>query len=345
MTHSILLAASLFVTSMYSFSVLAVPEATLESRYSSEIEPFWQQQVQTGTMVSPDGTKLPYAYVLPAQPKMVIVLVQGRTEAYLKYQELFFDLAAQQIAVFSLDHRGQGLSPRELPDKYKGHVVDFNQYTQDQLQFVRQIVQLHTQLPLNILAHSMGGAVAAKMLAAAPSLFQRAVFTSPMIAPNATVAVSEQDGCYLASALSWSCPDCYAGFVAQPYAGDQSFAENILTSSATRYRLFRQLYQAQPALQLGGPTWQWLSQACQVADEMPKLAQRIKTPVLMLQSGAEKAVSNAAQHAFCQQLGHYCVDGKVQQLAGAKHELLLEADSYRDVALTKTLTFFGTTPP
>lgn len=319
----------------------AVPENTLTQRYQTQIQPFWQQQVKTGTLTTPDGLTLPYAYVLPAQPKQVIVLVQGRTEAFLKYQELFFDLAAQNIAVFSLDHRGQGLAARPLPDPHKGHIDDFSRYTQDQLQFVHEVVKRTTALPLDLLAHSMGGAVAAQMLVLEPALFQRAVLTSPMIAPNASVAFSEQDGCYLETALGWSCPDCYAGFVAQPYPATQTFADNILTSSAVRYQQFRQLYQTEPALQLGGPTWQWLGQACKVADTMPAIAAQIRTPVLMLQSGAEQAVSNQAQDAFCQQLGRYCVEGKVQRIDGAKHELLFEADQYRDVALQKILTFFS----
>lgn len=327
--------------SVAALHVSAVPETALATRYQTEIQTFWQQQVNTGTMTTPDGAKLAYAYVLPPQARYALVLVQGRTEAYLKYQELYFDLAAQGVAVFSLDHRGQGLSPRELADPHKGHITDFALYSQDQQQFIAEVVKPQTQLPLNLLAHSMGGAVAVQLLAQQPALFQRVVLTSPMIAPNATVAFSEQDGCYLAAAFDWTCPDCYAGFVAQPYPFDQTFADNILTSSKTRYQLFRDLYQQQPQLQLGGPTWSWLSQACNVAEQMPQLARQIKTPVLMLQSGAEQAVSNSAQQQFCQELGPLCAGGKVETFAGAKHELLFEADHHRDLALQKIIAFLA----
>lgn len=327
--------------SVAALQVSAVPETALATRYSSDIQSFWQQQVKTGSMTTPDGAKLAYAYVLPPQARYALLLVQGRTEAYLKYQELYFDLAAQGVAVFSLDHRGQGLSPRELEDRHKGHITDFALYSQDQQQFIAEIVKPQTQLPLNLLAHSMGGAVAVQLLTQQPALFQRAVLTSPMIAPNAQVAFSEQDGCYLAAAFEWSCPDCYAGFVAQPYPLDQAFADNILTSSKTRYQLFRDLYKHQPDLQLGGPTWSWLSQACAVAEQMPQLARQIKTPVLMLQSGADQAVSNSAQQQFCQDLGPFCVGGKVETFVGAKHELLFEADVYRDSALQKIMAFFA----
>lgn len=331
------LLASVF--SVVAFQASAVPETSLPTMYPAEISTFWQQQVKTGTMKTPDGVQLAYAYVVPPQPKYALLLIQGRTEAYQKYHELYYDLATQGIAVFSLDHRGQGLSPRELEDPHKGHITDFHLYSQDQNQFITEVVNAQTDLPLNLLAHSMGGAVAVQLLTQQATLFQRAVLTSPMIAPNTAVAFSEQDGCYLAAAFDWTCPDCYAGFVAQPYPLDQAFADNILTSSTTRYQLFRDLYKQQPQLQLGGPTWSWLTQACDVADQMPVLARQIKTPVLMLQSGSEQAVSNTAQQQFCQDLGPFCAEGKVQTFAGARHELLFESDSHRDMALQKILAF------
>lgn len=327
--------------SVVAFQASAVPETSLAIMYPAEIASFWQQQVKTGTITTPDGAQLAYAYVIPPQPKFALLLVQGRTEAYLKYQELYYDLAAQGIAVFSLDHRGQGLSPRDLKDPHKGHITDFRFYSQDQNQFITEVVKAQTNLPLNLLAHSMGGAVAVQLLTQQPALFRRAVLTSPMIAPNTTVAFSEQDGCYLAAAFDWTCPDCYAGFVSQPYPHDQAFAENILTSSNTRYQLFRDLYKQQAQLQLGGPTWSWLSQACEVAEQMPDFARQVKTPVLMLQSGAEQAVSNSAQEHFCQELGPHCAEGKVQHFPGAKHELLFESDKHRNQAIQKILNFLN----
>lgn len=322
-----------------AFQAQAVPETALANHFPNEIQTFWRQQVHSGTMKASDGTTLAYAFVLPEQPRLAVVLIQGRTEAYQKYQELYYDLAQQGIAVFSLDHRGQGLSDRALDDPYKGHITDFNLYSQDQRQFIDEIVRAHTQMPLSVLAHSMGGAVAAQLLAQEPALFQRAILTSPMIAPNAKVAFSADDGCYLAAAFAWTCPDCYAGFVSQPYPIDQPFTDNILTSSTIRYQLFRDLYKQQPQFQLGGPTWSWLSQACHVAEQMPLLAQQIKTPLLILQSGADEAVSNSAQQQFCHELGPLCAGGQVQHFAEAKHELLFESDQHRNRALQKIIEF------
>lgn len=299
---------------------------------------FWQQ-VNTGTIVGVQGKKLAYAWVKPTNAKAAILLVQGRTEAYLKYQELFYQLSNAGYAVFTLDHRGQGLSERLLADSQIGHVLHFSDYQQDQFRFIAQVVKAQTSLPLLLLAHSMGGAVAAQMLAAEPQMFTAAVLSSAMIAPNTSLGFSERDGCRLASLLSWTCQDCYAGYASQAYH-DQPLAENILTRSPQRYARFRQLYAQQSELQLGGPSWQWLAEACAVSEQMPALASAIKTPVLMLQSGAEKAVSNAAQQQFCQQLGNSCEGQQVIKFPDALHELLFEQDDTRGAAIDKILQFY-----
>lgn len=323
-----------------SHSALSVPETQLVDSYTQQILPFWQSQVKEGQLKSRDGLQLAYAYAIPENAKATIVLVQGRTEAYIKYAEVFFDLTQLGYAVFMLDHRGQGLSARMLDDPHKGHVELFQQYADDQQQFVVNVVQPNSRGPLLLLAHSMGGAVAAQMLAQQPQLFKAAVLSSPMMAPNAEILFGERDGCGLETAIGWACSDCYAGFASQPYV-DQPFDENILMSSSARYQQFRKMFREYPKAQLGGPTWQWLNQACAVSEQMPKLAQQIQVPVLMLQAGAEEAVSNEAQLEFCKDLGAHCQDGQVHRFEGAKHELLFERDEYRDKALSLISEFFG----
>lgn len=311
----------------------AVPESQLSSQYSSHITPFWQNKVTQGQLKSKDGLTLAYAYTVPEHAKATILLVQGRTEAFIKYPEVFYDLSQLGYAVFMLDHRGQGLSDRLLDDPHKGHVEVFQQYADDQMLFLADVVQKQQQGKLVLLAHSMGGAVAVQLLAQNPNLFKGAILSSPMIAPNTEVLFSERDGCGLETALGWICSDCYAGFVSQPYA-NQAFSDNILMTSEVRYQQFRQVFAQTPTAQLGGPTWQWVDQACAVSERMPRLASQIKVPVLMLQAGNEKAVSNTAQLEFCQALGDNCQDGQVHSFAGASHELLFERDEYRDKVLS-----------
>lgn len=50
----------------------------------------------------------------------VIVVCPGRIESYIKYAELAYDLFHLGFDVLIIDHRGQGLSGRMLPDTHRG---------------------------------------------------------------------------------------------------------------------------------------------------------------------------------------------------------------------------------
>ena len=67
-------------------------------------------------------------------------------------------------------------------------------------------------------------------------------------------------------------------------------------------------------------------------------ADRIKTPLLLLQAGEDSVVDNAAQDAFCAKAR--CEGGKPLRIEGAWHELFIEADPQRQPALSATLAFF-----
>ncbi len=316
----------------------SISEASFAELNQSIIQPFWQNQVQKGNLQSSDGLTLAYSYVIPAQAKATILLIQGRTESMMKYHELMWELSQQGYAVFTMDHRGQGLSQRMLENREKGHVDKFQQYVDDQMLFINSVVlSKQNSGQLLLLTHSMWGAVGSLLLAQQPTLFKAAVLSSPMHMPNTEVLFSESDGCYLAAALGWTCTDCYAGFVDVPY-NETPFADNVLTQSSVRYKVFRDQYRAEPTLQLGGPTWQWVNEACDIADKLPILAKTIQSPFLILQGTADTVVSNSAQDAFCASAGKSCAG--VIKINDAKHELFIEKDVYRQQAITALLGFF-----
>lgn len=299
---------------------------------------FWQQQVITGNVKSLDGKSLFYAYHQPEHAKATIVIVTGRTEAIAKYQELFYEFGRLGYAVLGYDHRGQGQSARLLADRQIGHIERFDDYVEDLHFMLSKFSALFPDKKV-LLAHSMGGAVASAYLAKYPEVFKAAALSAPMHAPNTELMFGAKDGCYLQQALGWTCPDCYAGFVASPYQ-ESVFAGNIYSHSAVRYQRFRTLFREQPELQLGGPSWQWLGQACDIAEQMPDIAAQIKVPVKIVQAGADSAVRPEAQDLFCKNLGSYCADGAVLRIENARHEILFEADQYRTPALTDILRFY-----
>ncbi|MGB5856160.1 MAG: alpha/beta fold hydrolase [Oceanisphaera sp.] len=323
----------------------ASPSLTTESELSdlglSGLEAYWQQQAEQGIFNGFDGLALPYAKLINSQHQKAIILVNGRTETYLKYQELARDLFNNGYNVYLYDHRGQGLAPRLLQDTQIGYVADFDDYVQDLEQFVQQVVLQDHVDSLYLLSHSMGGTISALWLSQTHVRLQAAALSSPMMGiyhkPLPRWLVSGllslfDNGCRWLGHTA-----CYAP--GQANYENVLFKDNVLTHSEGRYQLFRDLYQQQPQVQLGGVSIHWLKQALLAGDKAIAQAGRITIPLLVLQAGNDVVVDNSAQNVFCQALAH-CNGGQPKVINKASHELFIERDNLRQPALEATLSFF-----
>lgn len=318
--------------------------------YQQQIAPFWQGVVPQQLELQ-DGTSLHYVLIQPEQSEQIkatVVVVNGRTESYLKYQEFAYELTQQGYQVLMFDHRGQGLSERLTDNPHKGHIEDFQQYIDDMHQLISRVVladKAHAdqKLPMYLIGHSMGGAISTLYLQQHPQVFQKAALSAPMHGINGKLAYDEWDACRLASAVTLFSTEGYAGFADKPYVAG-SFDGNELTGSEQRYQWMQRLYQDHPQLQLGGATWGWLDQACSVLPQIQQQANKIKIPVLVMQAELDSIVSATAQQEFCTVLAENpnsgCVGG-LQVIKGAKHELLFEQDDIRQQVLKKVLTHFA----
>ncbi|QJR80533.1 alpha/beta fold hydrolase [Alteromonas pelagimontana] len=319
-------------------------ESQLAHALVSEINPFWSEQVTTGQFTGKHNVKVHYAWCMPLHPRSAVVVSSGRIEALLKYKEVIYDFWRNDVAVFILDHRGQGQSGRMTEDPHQGYVADFEDYVDDLLYFVQQIVQPciavdgRGPLPLHLLCHSMGSAIGALAILREPTLFQRAVFCSPMFGirpplPHwfAEMVIGASRAVNSLSRL----PAAY--FFRQKGYHAVAFDDNRLTHSNIRYQLFRELYEQQPELQLGGVTTQWLYAAYLAIAAIEKRAADITLPVLVLSASEDKVVDNVRQKRIAAKFG----DCQYEVVHGAFHELLIESDEYRDKALCKILTFLS----
>lgn len=340
------LCCAALVSGLFSNQIQGADDFT--QRYPQQIAPFWQS-VTPQQLKLQDGHAIPYV-LLPAAhnatgaAKATVVVVNGRTESYLKYQELAYELTQQGYQVLMFDHRGQGLSSRLTDNPHKGHIDDFQQYVDDMHQLLsRTVGQSSDPQPLYLLGHSMGGAISTLYLQQHPEVFQKAALSAPMHGIRGTLIYDEADACRLAAVVSLFSTEGYAGFADKAYTA-RPFAGNELTGSEPRYLWMQDLYQQQPQLQLGGATWGWLNQACAVLPQMPQQADRINIPLLLLQAEQDSIVSAAAQQQFCAALEQNprsgCIGG-VQVIQGAKHELLFEQDAIRQQALQKILAHFS----
>lgn len=320
-------------------------EQELSQRYEKEIKSFWQTG-QFSQFSGVDAVNIRYAQFVSPNRNKCLVLVPGRSEGYLKYQELAFDLTNAGYNLFIIDHRGQGLSGRMQEDLHKGYVATFDHYSDDLHYFVSNVVQTQCQQDIYLLAHSMGGAISARYMQRYQTPIKAAVLASPMIAINSggipnwlgELIISSGD-----TLAKWLSDDSWY-FLGQNGYSNKPFDNNPLMQSRIRYEIFTNLYQSTPELQLGGVTFRWLNEAIKVNKDIFADIGKLTTPTLVLQAGSDTVVDNRAQNDFCRALHtvhpQSCPDGKPEVIAGARHEIFFELDEYRIDGIVKTLNWF-----
>ena len=282
----------------------------------------------THWLEAPNGIRLRAAH-WPQGPRGTVLLLNGRTEFIEKYLEPIAELQSRGFAVWTLDWRGQGLSSRLLPDPILHHVNHFDDYLNDlDLLLDQHILPGPNPRPLILMAHSMGGNIAARMLARRP-LFARAILCAPMInflsggpLPRQAARLIIQAACLIPGNHARPGPGA-----ARAVNLDRPFQDNKLTHCPTRYAADMDLLRANPALHVGGVTWGWLraASASIAALHRPALPPTIGAPVLIAVAGQEQLVDNPAMRRFAQRLPK----GETLEIDGARHELLREHDDHR----------------
>ncbi|ELV8624586.1 alpha/beta fold hydrolase [Vibrio cidicii] len=311
-------------------------ENLFEQAIAGPIAALWQQR-QEGYFKSSDKTKLYWCKLTDPKHSKAVLLVNGRIESSWKYQELLFDFYRQGYDVYSYDHRGQGLSDRLVQDSDIGHVYEFDDYVRD-LASVVQHFALEGYQQCHLISHSMGGAIATRYLQTNPHHpFDKLVLSAPMFGINlpwylspVAIAVSQ-----ILTAV-YPTPTYAPGH--QPYYA-KPFEDNPLSQSKARYHWFRQLYTDKPELQVGGPSTRWVWQGLMATKQCLQMTRQLKIPVLLLQAGNDRIVSNQAQNQFYKKLCKTNKNSQMITIDGAQHELLFEQDQYRNQALDALFRF------
>lgn len=326
-------------------------EFTTEQKLSVTSQPHIDEFWLTGTFSNfkgVDNIAINFASFQCKDNKKCLIIVPGRAESYLKYQELAYHFFNEGYDLFIIDHRGQGTSERLLSNKHKGHVNSFQDYADDLNTFITRIVipQCLPNTKPYLLAHSMGCAISCLALASTSHLIQAAVLSSPMLAINtgklppwlARLLVN------IISIVEYFSKNKGNYFPGQKNHYFKTFDKNKLTHSKIRFERFNNLYQQQSQLRLGGVTTCWLKEALAVEAKITALLAQITTPIQVLQAESDSIVDNQAQLRFCRQLHRLqhqsCPQAAPVIINNAFHELFFEQDSYRKQAITATLTWF-----
>lgn len=318
--------------------------ARLSERWHTQLQPFWQQMT-CAVLTTHDQVQLSYYCHLVPGAKHAVLISSGRMEMALKYAELCFELVQAGYSVFLLDHRGQGLSQRELSNPHKGYIADFSLYQHDLAQFVEHVIIPSGHQRYIALGHSMGCAILAGYLQQHRHPFCAAILASPMFGIYTGLVPAR-----LAESIALAFGAVNRALTTQPWYfpgqsdyREKEFNNNPLTSSAERYQWLLQRYRELPQAQLGGVTTQWVSAAILAMRQLQQSAAQWHTPVLLLQAGADKVVSNHAQNQWYRQLPDTVLHQQLR-LAGARHEIFMESDELRLQALNAINSFLAALP-
>ncbi len=283
-----------------------------------------------GFIKTKDAVSLRYArWESKGKGKGTICLFTGRGEFIEKQFEIITDLRRRGFHVAIIDWRGQGRSDRLISNPKKGYIGSFSAYQKDIKAFLDQIVLPDCPPPYYALAHSMGGTILLHYAALSrPAWFRRMVITSPMIrlSPKSLPLPMIR----LISTLA-----CAAGLGRLYIPGGeatpaemQDFATNSLSSDPERFARIGAVLKACPELSSGSPTFAWLRAAFKAMDAFSDkdFINRIETPTLLIAAGRDTIVSRRA----IEKLGATLPAGGAVTIDGAKHDLQIEANFYRD---------------
>ena len=255
-----------------------------------------------------------------------VVVLPGRAEFIEKYFEVIGELLARGFTVVALDWRGQGLSERQLSNRRKGHIDDFEIYERDLAALRELVLEPSCPAPWFALGHCMAAAILIGQARAGRSPFARIVATSPLIDLHrlrfksaARTFVEALDiiglgGAYVPGGRGRSV------FL-------KPFADTLLTSDKVRYERTKGVLQSAPELAVGDPTIGWTNAAFRLMRQFEDAdyARRTLTPILVIAAGADRVVSTPAIERFASRLKA----GRFITIPFACHDILTERDQFR----------------
>ena len=258
----------------------------------------------------------------------VVVLLGGRSEFIEKYRETVDQLLARELDVVTFDWRGQGLSDRLLPNRYKGHVASYKDYLKDLTCFMDSHVLQKAHKPVIMLAHSMGGHIALRYLHDHPGSVEKAVLTSPLIDIAGPVILTKIMKTMVKIAARSGFKKHYAARANDFDPARRCFAGNRLTRDPHRFQHTIQMIIDNPDVAIGSVTFGWLDATFDSIQQIMSdgYPEGIATPVKMISAGGDEIVSIAAQKKISQRLPN-C---DFVMIPDALHELLIETDAVLD---------------
>jgi len=313
----------------------AISEPDFFNQYRQNVLPFYHSCEQT-FFHSSEKVKIRYLKHLSTKKETALVILPGKSESYIKYAELMYDLNAPGVSFFVLDHRGMGFSVRRLADRDKVFVEHFDHYVKDLKNFMDTVVVPQNFRNLFILGHSLGGTVALRYLESGAPEMNGVVLCSPMIRINTRLLPETAAVLITKTMIALGRGKKYA--LTQGKRKPLRFKNNPLTASKTRWHLWQEKILGQyPELSSGGATNRWVYESLIAGRETLKDRRKIKIPLLVLKAVNDTVVDPEAMDRLCD-----ATRCEMVSFFKSGHEILMEKDAVRNTALERIKQFMQT---
>jgi lysophospholipase len=294
-----------------------------------------------GRFVLPDGWELRTFERPIADARGSILWLGGRGDIFEKYLESLDAWHRAGWHVGSFDWRGQGGSGRVLPDPWVGHIDDFATWIDDLAAFWRDWTA-RTPGPHVLMGHSMGGHLVLRALVERCVDPAAVVLSAPMLGfGGRTPAVIGNAAARLLGKLM---PHRSAWKQNERPAPVNASRQAFLTHDLARYDDEMWWKDEVAGLALGPPSWGWMAAAARsyAVIDRAGAVEAVDVPVLVVATDGDLLVSPQAIHATVARLRR----GELLMFdAGSAHEVLREADRYRDEAMARIAAFLDREVP
>jgi lysophospholipase len=254
--------------------------------------------------------------VVPGRGLVPVLVILGRGDSLELRRPMVERLAAGAGRVVVVELRGQGGSGRLGAHRDAVHIDSFDQHLQD----VEAVLDRLDQ-PAHLVAHSMGGLLAAHLLARHRDRFTSAAISSPMwrfVQPLpvaravATVAVALGRGRHYASGEA-------------PFDLDACITMRTSDLPGSATEALAAFAAARPELVRGGSTWGWVAAAARAMAALDRAPlESFEGPVVVASGRADRTVSLRAHHAVARRFPA----GRVVELDSG-HDPFFAADAER----------------
>lgn len=276
-------------------------------------------------------------------PLGTVVIFVGFTQSEMRFSELAWYFLKYGLNVLIMEHRGHGLSSREISDPEVVKVSHWRDYKRDFAAVVEDARKKgFLSRPLFLFAHSMGGAIGAAVEEEFPLLFDRAVLSSPMLLPKMQFPTF-----IMRAAAEFM---CLIGKENMRIPGSTGFippSSDRPSSYKARDEWYFSKRLQSPLFHLSDPCCRWSREALRMDWDISREGQirKIMTPTLIFQAEKDCLVDPGAQNEFVRKAKREGRPVRMRKVKGARHEIFCSASPTLSRYLATVIGFYFSACP